>query len=138
MSKVFVLDTNKQPLNPVHPGRARLLLSTGKAAVLKYCPFTIILKAAVDEPMLELLRVKLDPGSRTTGIALLNEATGEVVFAAELTHRGQSIKEALGGTPGQKAAPYQIQKTALPESQTEEGLASPLVGKPSLQRGHVG
>jgi hypothetical protein len=29
MSKVFVLDTNKQPLNPVHPGRARLLLKQG-------------------------------------------------------------------------------------------------------------
>jgi transposase len=24
MSKVFVLDTHKQPLNPVHPGRARI------------------------------------------------------------------------------------------------------------------
>ncbi|HXZ04976.1 MAG TPA: RRXRR domain-containing protein, partial [Ktedonobacteraceae bacterium] len=30
MSKVFVLDTNKQPLNPLHPGRARLLLQQGK------------------------------------------------------------------------------------------------------------
>src|ERR1700730_17161507 len=84
MSKVFVLDTNKQPLNPVHPGRARLLLSTGKAAVLKYCPFTIILKEAIETPKREPLRIKLDPGSRTTGIALLNEITGEVVFAAEL------------------------------------------------------
>src|SRR5260370_42293383 len=95
MSNVFVLDTNRQPLNPVHPGRARLLLSTGKAAVLKYCPFTIILKAAVEAPVLEALRLKLDPGSRTTGIALLNEATGAVMFAAELTHRGQSIKDGL-------------------------------------------
>ena len=81
MSKVFVLDTNKQPLNPVHPGRARLLLSTGKAAVLKYCPFTIILKEAIETPKREPLRIKLDPGSRTTGIALLNEITiGETSF----------------------------------------------------------
>jgi hypothetical protein len=34
MSKVFVLNTDKTPLNPVHPGRARLLLTQGKAAVL--------------------------------------------------------------------------------------------------------
>ena len=33
MSKVFVLDALKQPLTAVHPGRARLLLTAGKAAV---------------------------------------------------------------------------------------------------------
>ena len=95
MSKVFVLDTNKQALNPVHPGRARILLSTGKAAVFKRYPFTILLKEAVEQPRLEPLRLKLDPGSQTTGIAIVNDATGEVVFATELTHRGQAIKESL-------------------------------------------
>ena len=40
MSKVFVLDTNKQPLNPVHPGKARRWLKAGKAAVFKRFPFT--------------------------------------------------------------------------------------------------
>jgi hypothetical protein len=48
MSKVFVLDTQKQPLSPVHPGRARVLLSQGKAAAFKRFPFTIILKTAVE------------------------------------------------------------------------------------------
>ena len=64
MSKVFVLDTNKQALNPVHPGRARILLSTGKAAVFKRYPFTIILKRTVEQPVLSPLRLKLDPGSK--------------------------------------------------------------------------
>ncbi len=50
MSKVFVLDTQKQPLGPLHPGRARLLLKQGKAAVYRRCPFTIILKTAVEAP----------------------------------------------------------------------------------------
>jgi 5-methylcytosine-specific restriction endonuclease McrA len=95
LSNVFVLDTNKQPLNPVHPGRARILLSSGKAAVFKRYPFTIILKVAVEHPKLEPLRLKLDPGSHTTGIAVVNDTTGEVIFAAELTHRGQTIKERL-------------------------------------------
>jgi len=95
MSKVFVLATDKQPLNPVHPGYARLLLTQGKAAVFKRYPFTIILKVEVEEPRLQPLRVKLDPGSTTTGMALVNDATGHVVFAAELTHRGQTIKKAL-------------------------------------------
>lgn len=95
LSSVFVLDSQKQPLNPVHPGRARILLSSGKAAVYKHYPFTIILKTAIEHPAVQLLRIKIDPGSKTTGLAILNDATGEVVFAAELQHRGQAIKKAL-------------------------------------------
>jgi 5-methylcytosine-specific restriction endonuclease McrA len=92
MSKVFVLDTNKQPLNPVHPGRARLLLKQGKAAVYRRYPFTLILKRVVEQPYLEPLRVKIDPGSKTSGIALVNDASSEVLWAAELIHRGEQIK----------------------------------------------
>jgi hypothetical protein len=57
MSKVFVVDSTKQPLNPVHPGWARLLLKHGKAAVYRRCPFTIILKRAVEQPSLQPLRL---------------------------------------------------------------------------------
>jgi len=95
MSQVFVLDANEQALNPIHPGRARLLLKQGKAAVHRRYPFTIILKRVVEQPTLHPLRVKIDPGSHTTGIALVNEHTGEVVWAAELTHRGEQIKRDL-------------------------------------------
>jgi len=94
LSKVFVLDTNKQPLHPVHPGRARTLLSRGKAAVFKRYPFTIIMKDVITpEPI--PLRVKIDPGSKTTGLAIVNDATGEVVFGAELQHRGDVITARL-------------------------------------------
>lgn len=95
MSKVFVLDTYQKPLNPVHPGRARLLLTQGKAAVFRRYPFTIILKIEVEQPQVEPLRIKLDPGSCTTGIAIVNDASGDVVFASELQHRGYKIKKAL-------------------------------------------
>ena len=40
VSYVFVLDTTKRPLDPVHPGWARKLLSTGQAAVWRHYPFT--------------------------------------------------------------------------------------------------
>ena len=95
MSYVFVLDTNKQPLNPIHPGRARWLLKHRKAAVSKRYPFTIILVRAIESPQVQPLRVKLDPGSKTTGLAIVNDQSGEVVFAAELVHRGQAIKKAM-------------------------------------------
>ncbi len=95
MSKVFVLDTSKRPLDPVHPAWARKLLSSGQAAVWRRYPFTIILKKEINQPRVQLLRLKLDPGSKVTGIAVVNDASGEVVFAAELEHRGQAIKAAL-------------------------------------------
>jgi 5-methylcytosine-specific restriction endonuclease McrA len=94
---VFVLDT--KPLNPVHPGRARLLLKQGKAAVYRRYPFTLILKRAVEQPVLHPLRVKIDPGSKTTGIALVDDGSGEVVWAAELVHRGEQIKRAMDKPP---------------------------------------
>lgn len=95
MSKVFVLDTNKQPLNPIHPGRARMLLSQGKAAVFRRYPFTLILKEEVPNPDVEPLRIKIDPGAKTTGLALVNDGTGEVVWVAELQHRGFQVRDAL-------------------------------------------
>ena len=89
---IFVLDTNKKPLIPCKPSMARKLLTAGKAAVFKRFPFTIILKKAVTATI-ESITLKLDPGSKTTGIALLQ---GEkVIFGAELTHRGQTIKANL-------------------------------------------
>jgi 5-methylcytosine-specific restriction endonuclease McrA len=95
MSHVFVVDANRKALNPVHPGHARLLLTQQKAAVFRRYPFTIILKTMPEHPEVHPLRLKIDPGSRTTGLALVNDATGEVVFAAELRHRGQAIKHAM-------------------------------------------
>jgi 5-methylcytosine-specific restriction endonuclease McrA len=97
LSNVFVVDTNKQPLSPVHPARARKLLSYGKAAVYRRYPFTIILKISVVDPVVADLRIKLDPGSKTTGIAVVDDQSGKVVFAAELSHRGHKIKESLDG-----------------------------------------
>jgi 5-methylcytosine-specific restriction endonuclease McrA len=92
---VFVVDTNKTPLAPCHEAKARKLLDIGKAAIYRRYPFTIILKYAVESPVVPDLRVKLDPGSKTTGIAVVNDQSGKVVFAAELTHRGHTIKESL-------------------------------------------
>jgi 5-methylcytosine-specific restriction endonuclease McrA len=97
LSHVFVVDTNKQPLNPVHPARARKLLSCGRAAVYRRYPFTIILKVAIANPVVADLRIKLDPGSKTTGIAVVNDSSSKVVFAAELSHRGSAIKDSLDG-----------------------------------------
>jgi 5-methylcytosine-specific restriction endonuclease McrA len=71
------------------------LLKQQKAAVFKQYPFTIILKEETPKNQPEALRIKIDPGSKTTGIVVVNDSTGEIVFAMELIHRGQRIKSLL-------------------------------------------
>ncbi len=95
MSLVFVVDQQRTPLDPVHPGRARYLLTSGHAAVVRRYPFTIILKESQPDAVPAPLRVKIDPGSKTTGIAVENDATGQVAWAAEIQHRGQQVKQHL-------------------------------------------
>ncbi|HST87395.1 MAG TPA: RNA-guided endonuclease IscB, partial [Ktedonobacterales bacterium] len=112
-------DTEQRPLDPVHPGHARRLLSRGRAAVWRRAPFTLILKCVVPNATPAPLRLKIDPGSRTTGLALVTdpgampdpsepiptdaeggiplplETTGRVVWAGELIHRGDAVHEGL-------------------------------------------
>ena len=90
---VFVLNTNKQPLEPCSPTIAKKLLRAGKAAVFRRYPFTIILKKVVKLKEIKSCHLKLDPGSKTTGMAILQE--NKLIWAAELTHRGQQIKDDL-------------------------------------------
>ena len=95
MSHVFVLSREKNPLDPIHPGYARRLLTQGRAVVFRRYPFTILLREPSPEVPTHPLRLKLDPGSKTTGLALVNDTCGAVVWAAELTHRGQQVKKHL-------------------------------------------
>jgi 5-methylcytosine-specific restriction endonuclease McrA len=95
---VFVLDKQKKPLMPCSGRRARLLLERGRAVVVRRYPFTIRIKDRVGGE-LQPVRVKIDPGSKTTGIALVrDEGTNRpatVLSLFELAHRGRQISEAL-------------------------------------------
>jgi hypothetical protein len=79
--KVAVVDTNGKTLAPTTPRMAKILLRRRKAAVLRRFPFTLILKKEVENPLLPDLRLKIDPGSKTTGLAIVNQESGEIVFA---------------------------------------------------------
>lgn len=90
---VFVLSKNKKPLMPCHPARARELLAKKKAVVHSRFPFTIRLKFRT-EGETQALNLKLDPGSKTTGIAIVTQR-GKILFGAELNHRGLEIVKKL-------------------------------------------
>ncbi len=91
----FILDRNREPLTPCRMARARILLKLGRAAIFRRFPFTIILKDRVGVPAVRAHRIKIDPGSKTTGVAVVQETTGRVVAAVEIEHRGQLIKASL-------------------------------------------
>jgi len=95
---VFVIDRHKKPLMPCSEKRARLLLGWGRARVHRIKPFTIRLVDRTQEnSVLQPLRLKLDPGSKITGVALVHdsEADCRVVALAELEHRGRLISQTL-------------------------------------------
>jgi 5-methylcytosine-specific restriction endonuclease McrA len=95
MSRVLVVSSERIPLAPCTPARARWLLTRKKAAVLRRYPFTLMLVQEPTGTIVPSLRLKIDPGSKTTGLAVVNETSGEVVWAGELTHRGHEVKNAL-------------------------------------------
>ena len=90
-----MIDRNLIPQDPpVHPAVARILLNERKAFVHKRFPFVVRLNG-VSNKTPSNLQLKLDPGSVTTGMALVNHQTGEVVSGAELQHHSRLIKKRM-------------------------------------------
>ena len=91
---VFVLDKSKKPLDMISHAKARILLKNKQAVVHKVYPFTIRLRdnSAVSKD--RTYTVKVDPGSKHTGIAIVDDKDA-VVMLAELEHRGHIIKKSL-------------------------------------------
>ena len=102
MQRVLVVSHPRQQLMPCTPARARMLLTDNKAAVLRKYPFTIILKDRADGDV-QPIELKADPGSKVTGVALVADCAKRgktVVWAGEIQHRGQVIKDALDSRRG--------------------------------------
>jgi 5-methylcytosine-specific restriction endonuclease McrA len=91
---VFLLSGDRKPMNPIHPAHARELMEKGKAAVFRMYPFTLIMKRVVDNIITYPLSLRIDPGSKFTGISLVNNRD-EVIWGMELQHRGSAIQDAL-------------------------------------------
>ena len=91
-----VLSQDGQPLSPTRPSRARRWLESGKAVrEWRHGHFAVrILNPVPEQQEAQDITVNLDPGKKTTGIAIvLNrpDGTTQVIAAYELHHRGQAI-----------------------------------------------
>ena len=87
---------------PCSEKRARKLLQAGRARVHRLYPFTIrLVDVSHHACEVQPLRLSLDPGSRTTGLALCRvddrevRPTMHIVFLMELVHRGMRIRSKL-------------------------------------------
>jgi 5-methylcytosine-specific restriction endonuclease McrA len=96
MQRVFVLGMDRKPLMPCRPSRAKELLGSGQVAVFRRYPFTIIMKRPSGKEA-QPTSFKIDPGSKTTGIALVADfKRGKtVLWAGEIEHRGQAVRDGL-------------------------------------------
>lgn len=89
---------------PCTEKRARLLLARGRARVHRVVPFVIrLVDRTMENCVFQPLQIKIDPGSRTTGLALVrvrridDEGRTHLVVLSlmHLVHRVQKITEAL-------------------------------------------
>ncbi len=96
---VFVLDRKHRPLMPCRPARARRLLKSGRARVVKLFPFTIRLTDRfLEDSSVQPVLVKIDPGSRHSGFVVVRadeKGHHHGLFFIDLVHRGESIRDAL-------------------------------------------
>ena len=74
--------------------KARILLKNRLAVVHKIYPFTIRLKDNSAVLKDRSYTVKIDPGARTTGVAIVDNKDS-VVMLAELEHRGHIVKKKM-------------------------------------------
>ncbi|KAB8319201.1 HNH endonuclease [Tolypothrix campylonemoides VB511288] len=94
---VFVIDTNQKPLQPCSAAVARKLLLRGKAAMFRRYPAVIILKKEVDSVGKPKIELRIDPGSKYTGFALVDSKDNAdfIIWGTELEHRGAAICKEL-------------------------------------------
>jgi 5-methylcytosine-specific restriction endonuclease McrA len=95
---VFVLDKHGKPLMPCSEKRARQLLDQKRARIHRMRPFTIrLVDRKVEDSILQPIKLKIDPGSKGTGIALVrvSQVRQAVLMLMELKHRGADIRDAL-------------------------------------------
>ncbi len=86
---VYVLNKHGKPLMPCKPRKARVLLQSGKATVIKRTPFTIQLKYGSSGHK-QPISLGVDAGSKHVGIAATTKT--KVLYAEELAPRNDVVK----------------------------------------------
>lgn len=85
---VYVLSKNGQPIMPTkNHAKVRLLLNSGKATVVKRCPFTI--KLGTSKTFIQDVTLGIDAGSKHVGLSATTKK--KELFSAELQPRNDVV-----------------------------------------------
>ena len=99
---VYVLDINGQPLMPTERyGKVRRMLKSGKAKVVKRCPFVIQLSYTTSTREIQYVSLGVDAGSKHIGISATTES--KVLFESEVELRSD-ITELLSARREMRSA----------------------------------
>lgn len=126
---VFQLDSDRRPLDMIHPARARELQQKGKSAAFRTYPYAVIRDVAILSPQVKAYVLKIDPGSKWTGFAI--QCGGDIVFRMELKHRGSLIMDGLtkraGFRRGRRSRDLRYRKKRFNRSKPDGWLAPSLM-----------
>ena len=99
---VYVLDINGQPLMPIERyGKVRRMLKSGKAKVVKRCPFVIQLSYTTSTREIQRISLGVDAGSKHIGISATTES--KVLYESEVELRSD-ITELLSARREMRSA----------------------------------
>lgn len=99
---VYVLDINGQPLMPTERyGKVRRMLKSGKAKVVKRCPFVIQLSYTTSTREIQYVSLGVDAGSKYIGISATTES--KVLYESEVELRSD-ITELLSARREMRSA----------------------------------
>ena len=95
-----VFSSDRQPLMPCHPARARKLLRNGRAVPhhVRSIFGIRLLDRTRPESEVQDITLNVDPGSDTTGIAVVSDNQDRqrtLLAAVELKHRAKAIKATM-------------------------------------------
>ena len=95
MPNIYVLSVEGYPLMPIHKhGRARRLISSGKARIARRVPFTIQLTYSIKEPQIDECILGIDPGRTNIGLCV-TDSKGRVLFASDVETRNKVIAKLM-------------------------------------------
>lgn len=95
MPNIYVLSAERKPLMPIRKyGRARKLISSGKARIVRRMPFTIQLTYDTPDVVTDECILGIDPGRTNIGLCVV-DSKGSVLFASDVETRNKAIAKLM-------------------------------------------
>lgn len=91
MVNIYMLNKDGTPMMPVHSfGRARRMVKSGKARIVRTKPFTLQMNEEVKDPEVDRCLLGIDPGRTNIGLCAVDDR-GRVLFCSDVITRNRYI-----------------------------------------------